>query len=73
MEHHKIECDSCGKDLTTSGNSVDWRLTLRPERIPPAGGFCTDMMIYPALDRAYHFCHMGCLEAWQAKKEQRDA
>lgn len=64
MEHHKVTCDHCGADLTSTGNSVDYRLVLDSERIPLRGSTCTDMMIYPPIDRAAHFCGTACLFRW---------
>lgn len=64
MKETKITCDGCGKDLTTTGNSVDYRLALVNEAIPSGGGAVTDMMVYPPIERNVHFCGMRCLKAW---------
>jgi hypothetical protein len=60
-ERHEITCDTYGKDITRSSNSVDWRLAVRNEPVPSAGGFVTDMMIYPVIGRDLHFCSWRCL------------
>jgi hypothetical protein len=59
-----ITCDGCGNDITTTGNSVDYRLSLRSEPKPSWGGAVTDMMIYPSLKSNKHFCGLGCLDKW---------
>jgi hypothetical protein len=67
METNKIICDNCKADLTTTGNSIDYRLALISQLIPGWGGAVTDMLISPPIDRSHHFCHMGCLREWIAK------
>jgi hypothetical protein len=76
----KVKCDGCERDLTSTGNSVDYRLVLESESIPPwyreeglSGGVVTDMLIDPPIDRAHHFCSLGCLDKWrQAKQPESD-
>jgi hypothetical protein len=69
-----VLCDGCGSDLTRTGNSVDYRLALTNEAIPSAGGFVTDMMIYPSLrDGDKYFCGLGCLDHWRARVKHEDA
>lgn len=54
--------------MTTTGNSVDYRLLLASERKPHDGsGVATDMMIYPAIRRSHHFCGLTCLDHWRAR------
>lgn len=66
MKTVKVVCDGCGSDLTTRTNSVDYRLVLDSENKPGYGaGFYTDMGIYPAVDRPYHFCGLKCLDRWR--------
>ena len=65
-----IICDGCGKDITTTGNSVDYRLSL-DTYTPMSGstsGAVTLMMIYPAIDATKHFCNnLECVKAWLDK------
>ena len=64
MEHRNVTCDNCGTDLTSTGNSVDYRLLLDNERLPIHGMSCTDMLIYPPIEQAAHFCGTVCLFRW---------
>lgn len=61
MKKVEIFCDNCERDITYTGNSVDWRVSLVNERIPPNDGCVTDMHIYPILDEDMHFCSHMCL------------
>lgn len=63
----RVHCDHCGTDLSCSSNSIDYRVTVQAEAIPPHAGAVTDMMIYPPLDRPHHFCGLGCVRAWADK------
>lgn len=71
----KVTCDGCGADVTATGNSVDYRLTLHAESLPAwwqlegeGGGMCTNMMIYPAVKKPLHFCNnIACVQKWLAK------
>lgn len=66
MKTVQVICDGCGADLTTRSNSVDYRLVLTSEDKPGRGfGAYTDMMIYPPLERAHHFCGLTCLDHWR--------
>ena len=62
MKEVKITCDYCGKDITTTGNSVDYRLALKNERIQSCCGIVTDMWITPCLKHDYYFCSTQCLK-----------
>jgi len=62
----QINCDTCGRDLTLTGNSIDYRIVIHSERIPAAEGPVTDMMIHPAVPQPLHFCHIPCLKKWIA-------
>lgn len=74
MRVEKITCDGCGGDLTTRTNSVDYRLVLAAESKPGYGaGAYTDMMIYPPVDRAHHFCGIGCLDRWRDRAKHKAA
>lgn len=66
MQHHKVTCDNCGADLTSTGNSVDYRLALASEKLPLHAGAmsCTDTMIFPPITHDAHFCGMVCLKKW---------
>lgn len=64
MKTVTILCDGCGSDITTTGNSVDYRLALLNERLPLRGNMCTDMMIYPPIKQDAYFCGVGCLKTW---------
>lgn len=68
MKTVEISCDECGEDITTTGNSIDWRLAIINESIPPAGDYVTDMMIYPILNKDMHFCSYRCLKQWAINK-----
>ena len=62
-----VTCDSCSRDLGSTGNSVDYRLLLTSERLPLLGSVCTDMMIYPPIESPAHFCGLACLRNWVEK------
>ena len=64
----KIICDQCGADLTSTGNSVDWRISVRSEQIPPRVGTVTYVVITPSLDQDAYFCNAECLVDWVKKK-----
>lgn len=64
----KITCDDCGNDLTTTGNSEDYRLCLKPEAIPSSGGIVTDLAAHPPIDKAAYFCDIPCFLRWVKKK-----
>lgn len=73
MKSEKVTCDGCGADLTTRANSVDYRLILASESKPGYGpGAYTDMMIYPAIERAHHFCGLSCLDRWRDRERHHD-
>jgi len=64
-EYMKITCDNCNKDLTYTGNCVDYRLKLMDENIPTQSTCVTTRMLYPSLKNgSKHFCGMGCLKVW---------
>lgn len=58
----KVTCDGCGHDITHTGNSVDWRISVRNERIPSRPGAVTDMGIPHPLKQNYDFCGLRCLQ-----------
>ena len=59
-----ITCDGCNRDLTTTSNSVAYRLILKVENIPSRGGWVTAMMAYPPITEPMHFCNLSCLDKW---------
>ena len=67
---HKITCDACGKDLTYTGNSVDYRLALisQAKGTYPGAHAVTDMLIAPPLERDKHFCRLECLDIWRDRE-----
>lgn len=69
-EEHKITCDGCGRDLTYTGNCVDYRLVLGNETKPPYpdAWSVTAMGIYPPLKRTHHFCDLLCLDQWRERE-----
>lgn len=74
MKFEKVSCDGCGRDLTTRTNIEDYRLVLASESKPGYGsGAYTCMGIYPAIERAHHFCGLGCLDHWRGREHHRDA
>ena len=71
-----IICDGCGGDITTTGNSIDFRLKLSTYS-PMAwfvkegrnNGMMTDALIYPSIDGTKHFCNsLNCVKAWLGKE-----
>ena len=66
-EHKKITCDFCDRDLTTTGNCMDFRLALNVESIRPNAGFVTLMNLPPPMDRNKHFCGLNCLNGWSVR------
>lgn len=69
-ESRTVTCDTCGRDLTSTGNCNDYRLALVPESIPSGPGAVTDWMNYPAIEKTAHFCGMRCLKTWIAKRDE---
>lgn len=58
----KVLCDFCKKDISLTGNSVDWRIRLDNQEVPCYDGPVTDALIYPSLSRGYDFCGVACLK-----------
>lgn len=67
MKTTKVICDYCEKDLSQTGNCLDWMIALTNVRIPSYGGPVTDMNVEKPLSQDYHFCGLGCLRSWIAK------
>lgn len=68
-EHKKITCDACERDLTYTGNCVEYRLALNVESIPANSGFVTLMHLSPDIDGSKHFCGLRCLKKWASKDD----
>ncbi len=65
----KITCDSCGKDLTFTGNCDGYYITLANTRMASWGGAVTLMAVYPALDHDLTFCGLTCLDLWTTRRQ----
>lgn len=62
-----IACDTCGKNIATTSNCEDWRISLRNEPVPSQGGVVTLMASYPHLYRgSADFCCVPCLQKYMA-------
>src|SRR3954467_12595526 len=66
-----ILCDGCEKDITTTRNSVDYRIHLESQDKTRwyvtegfDGGAVTSMHISNPLPRDKHFCRFTCLAIW---------
>lgn len=71
----KITCDGCGRDLTYTGNCVDYRLVLAPENkaIYPGAGAVTDVILSPPVKRPFYFCDLSCLDHWRSRENHKAA
>lgn len=69
MRTTTILCDSCGNDLTYTGNCEDYYLTLASASKWQRGGSVTLMAISPPTDRDYTFCGLTCLDLWTARRQ----
>jgi len=67
MKDTKITCDSCGNDLTYTGNCIDYRILVCCEVKPlyPGSMSATAMGISPPLEGDHHFCGSICLRKWK--------
>lgn len=68
MTEHKVTCDCCGKNITATGYSSEWRVVLCDERMPHFGGSSLAMNVETGLDRKYEFCDMRCFDKWYMAK-----
>ncbi len=61
-----VTCDRCDRDITYTGNCIDYRVTLINEAIPrnPKHNSFTLMQIYPYLENNVYFCNTRCLKDW---------
>ena len=59
-----VLCDTCGKDITKTGNAVDWRVGLVNVRIPARGGVLTEVDVRPQLTEDKDFCSLTCTRDW---------
>ena len=64
----KINCDQCGKDLTSSPDHPNHRLVLYSEPIPVVGPWHNAIFAIPPTDVMRHFCHLGCLGGWTQQR-----
>jgi len=64
MRDNTIKCDGCGRDITTTGNIVDYRLHLSVVQMPVRGTMATLLHIIPPLDGDKDFCGLSCLAHW---------
>jgi hypothetical protein len=62
MTKTNVSCNGCGKDLSSTSNSEDYRIVLKSECIPCHGGVVTDMAMYPQIEKPMHFCSIECLK-----------
>lgn len=74
---HKVTCDGCERDLTTTGNCEGHRLVLRSEPISVRSGPLAAVVFVRPLDQTHHFCGLACLWKWAAnavkRQERREA
>lgn len=61
-------CDNCDTDLYRSYNSIDYRITIKSERIPSRSGAVTDMNILPQIETPMHFCGIACMRKYLEAK-----
>lgn len=64
MKTTMITCDECGRNLTSTGNCIDYRLVLHCEEVPCRGGVVTLLAIEPPISGTMAFCGLRCLEKW---------
>lgn len=60
----EIKCDTCERDLTSTGNCEDYRIALLNQSISSRGGLVTLMALWPALESDMYFCGEFCLLKW---------
>lgn len=60
-------CDQCDKDLTYTGNCVDYRIGVYAENIPTRSCSVTLMNIEPPFDHDIHFCGVVCMKEYFMK------
>lgn len=63
-----VNCSGCGKDLTDTGNCVDWRIAVANEPIPCRDGTLTLIGINKKLESNMLFCSVQCLKQWVEKQ-----
>ena len=67
MKTIDVRCDSCEKELNEDRGMNEYRLVLYAETLPSGSNIRLSVMTYPPLDRTYHFCGLGCLDAWRSE------
>lgn len=71
MLNHTVTCDTCGRDLTSTSISRDWRISVSVESIPVEPGSVMDMMVHRPLPAGpYHFCGLPCLTRWASSNPE---
>lgn len=65
----KISCDSCGKDITSTGGIPGFRLHLASEILPMREGPVAAVLVYPDIDNDMYFCDLRCLADWVGKNQ----
>lgn len=75
MKTNSVKCDSCGEEQVVETNYPHhWGLQLSTVDFKQnRGGMIFDVMLYPPLEREYHFCGLHCLRAWVVKNVQAPA
>lgn len=68
---HKITCDGCGNDLTSTDYVPGFRLTLRSECLPFTGHTMACAMVYPPIKEPVHFCTIKCLRLWLDEESRK--
>lgn len=71
MKNSFINCDYCDKEIKPQENTSRDYLELTNRRYSPVGPMVLDILIYPIIERDYHFCGLGCLKKW-INKESND-
>ncbi len=69
MTTEQTTCDSCGDELTATGNHAEYRLRLTLEERPHAGGTKVDLVPFVPIDRDHCFCDLACLHHWMTAKQ----
>lgn len=64
-----INCDNCSIDLSHDNGADVYMIKLKNQQLAHGGGDMRyDIMIYPPLDRDYHFCGIECLKDFVSTK-----
>ena len=71
MEDEKITCANCGRDLSITGNCIDFRLALNAEEIPERTNCFTLLSKCPQLNKTVYLCDIKCLKSWSKEMDFR--